>query len=86
MKLLVFTQKYADKIIIPQNIQNKFDVKYIPFDSNNIDNLLDIALFRVINFPTFIIIDDKGKLLLRIRGSISEEYLERYLTGDINEC
>jgi len=77
MRVVVFTKDENREINFPTRPGLEF--KHIRFETNDLDELLLIASFRVVNFPTSIIIDNKGKLLLKIRGTISEEYLGKYI-------
>lgn len=79
MKLLIFTKKHIDKIDALAYIEDKCGVEYIPFNTNNLDQLLKIARFRIINFPTSIIIDNRGKVLFRINSIIPNYYITKYL-------
>ena len=79
MKILVFTKKYKDEVDFPQDVREGLNVEHISFDSTKLDDLLKIAQYRVINYPTSIILNNKGKVLLKIRGSIPDGYVNNIL-------
>lgn len=62
--------------------RNGLDFKHIRFDSTDLDDLLTIARYRIINYPTSIIVDDKGNVLLKVKGSIPSGYIDRVVNGE----
>ncbi len=77
MQLLLFT-KNNNKVPIFPNRPN-LEFKHIQFETSNLDDLLIIARYRIINFPTSLIIDKRGKILLKIKGSIPSTYIDKFL-------
>jgi len=72
MRLLMFTRNGTKKLNTPPGL----DFHHIPFESNRLSDLLDIARHRVINFPTSILLNDRGKIVLRVRGMPSNTMLQ----------
>jgi hypothetical protein len=46
--------------------------QHVVFESNRLEDLLLIAKYRIVNFPMSLVIDNTGKVLLKIKGSIPE--------------
>ena len=74
MRIIVFTRNGV-KPKFPK--REGLECKHIRFDSNKLDDLMAIARFKIVNFPTSIIIDKKGKILLKVRGSIPNNYVDK---------
>lgn len=73
VKVYVFTK---NGIKIPQLPDRPgLQLQHVRFDSNKLDDLILVAKYRIINFPTSIIIDGRGKLLLKVKGTIPESYI-----------
>jgi hypothetical protein len=77
IQILLFTKNGSKIPNFPKRPNLKF--KHIRFETNNLDDLLTIAKFRIINFPTSLIINGRGKILLRIRGAIPSIYVDKFL-------
>jgi len=71
MRLLMFTRNGTKVPKTPPDIE----FQHIKFESNKLADLLDIAQYRVINFPTAILLNDKRKVMLRTRGMPSPTIL-----------
>jgi len=74
MRIIVFTRNGTNP-----KFPNRpgLDCKHIRFDTNNLDELLTLAKFRIVNFPTSLILDKRGKILLKVKGSIPNTYIDR---------
>ena len=79
MRILLFTKSSTDKIRLPKKVKERLNVEHISFDTTDLDKLLKVAKYRIINFPTSLVIDDNDKILLKIRGSIPGEYADNLL-------
>jgi len=75
--ILTFTKNSSKIPALPQRPGLEF--KHVEFESNDLDDLLLIAKYRIINFPTSLIIDDRGKVLLKVKGSISSKYIDSFI-------
>jgi len=74
MTILVFTRNNK----LPKiELRNDLDVRFIDFDSTKLDDLLTIAKYRVVNCPTSLVIDNRGKIMLRVKGVVPRTYLNR---------
>lgn len=76
-KILVFTKNSGKVPTCPKRPGLEFE--HIQFETNDIDHLLIIARYRIINFPTSLIIDNQGKVLLKVKGSIPAAYMNKVL-------
>ena len=74
MQIVVFTRKNQSIPKFPKRSKLKF--RHVIFESTDIDDLRLVALYRIINFPTSIIIDDNNKVLIKVKGSIPGEYVD----------
>jgi hypothetical protein len=72
MRLVFFTRNGTKPPQAPPGIE----FQHIQFESNKLADLLDIAQYRVINFPTSILLNDKDKVVLRTRGMPSKTTLQ----------
>ena len=70
MKILAFTRDGQKIPNIP--LRPGLQFQHIVFESNKLEDLLLVAKYRVVNFPTSLVIDDSGKVLLKVKGSIPE--------------
>ncbi len=73
-KIIVFTRNGEKIPKIPERPGLAF--QHIRFDSVKLDDLMLIARYRIVNFPTSIIINGNGKILLRVKGSIPGSYVD----------
>lgn len=77
MKVIVFTRN-GEKI--PQFPDREgLELLHVQFSSSKLDDLLLIAKYRVISFPMSIIVDGRGKVLMKIKGTIPESYVDDLL-------
>ena len=76
MQILVFTKGGGKVPNIPT--RSGLRSQHIQFETTLLDELLLIAKYRIINFPTSLIIDNKGKVLLKVRGSIPSSYVQNF--------
>ncbi|MGW8180775.1 MAG: hypothetical protein ACWGQW_18745 [bacterium] len=74
MIIYVFTKNGEKLPTLPQ--RDGLDFKHIRFDSTDLEDLLTIARYRIISYPTSIIVDDKGNVLLKVKGSIPSSYID----------
>ena len=72
MQLLFFT-RHADNQ--QPFVREGLSIKHVTFDSNDLEDLLLVAKFRIVNFPTSLIIDNKGKVLLKMYGRVPVSYV-----------
>jgi len=79
MIIYTFTRN-GTRVPKPPN-RKGLDFKHIKFDSTLLDDLMLIAKYRIVDFPTSIIIDDHGKMLLKVRGSIPGNYVDSLLNS-----
>ena len=76
MSILIFIRNGAK---VPKiTIRDNFDIRFISFDSNILEDLLCIARYKVVNFPTSLIINDGGKVLLKMRGFVPRIYINKF--------
>jgi len=83
MQILIFTKKFMQ--IQDLKLRNGLSIKYVAFESTNIDDLLLIARYRILNFTTSLVIDDRGKVLLKMRGTVPTSYINKLCTGVGND-
>lgn len=74
MELLIFTRNGKKIPKLPQRPGIKF--QHIQFESQKLDDLLKVAKYRIFEFPTSLILDNRGRILLRVRGSITNKYID----------
>lgn len=78
MKILIFNKNgYKPFPSIPQ--RQNLEVQHISFESNVLDDLMLVAKYKVLSFPTSLIIDNNGKILLKVKGILSESYIDNLL-------
>jgi len=77
MQILSFTRNGSRAPSHPK--RPGLDFKHIQFESNDLDDLLLVARYRIINFPTSLIIDTNGKILLKVKGSIPNRYVDNLI-------
>ena len=70
MRVLVFTRNGSRVPELPG-----IETQHIRFESSKLDDLLVVAKYRIVNFPTSLLIDDRGKVLLKVKGNIPKYYL-----------
>jgi hypothetical protein len=70
MKILTFTRDGQKTPNVP--LRDGLQLQHVVFESNKLEDLLLIAKYRVVNFPTSLVIDDTGRVLLKVKGSIPE--------------
>jgi len=56
-------------------------IRYIRFNTNVLEDLLLIARYRILNFTTSLVIDDRGKVLLKMRGTVPPSYVNKLCVG-----
>jgi thioredoxin-related protein len=56
--------------------------KHIKFDSTALEDLMLVAKYRVINFPTSIIVDGRGQVLMKVKGTIPDSYVDSLLESN----
>ena len=77
MEILIFTRNGDRMPRLPS--RPGLDIRHIQFESNSMENLLLVAKYRIINFPTSLIIDNRGKILLKVKGSIPDSYVDNII-------
>ncbi|MCK5605451.1 hypothetical protein KAR91_26400 [Candidatus Pacearchaeota archaeon] len=77
MQIIVFTNNGRKIPKFPN--RPGLETKHVSFDTTALEELLLIARYRVINFPTSIIIDNRGKVLLKVKGSIPNSYVDKFV-------
>ena len=80
MKILVFTKNGGVIPPFPQRLGLQY--QHVRFESTTLDDLLLIAEYRVIHFPMSIIIDGKGKVLMKVKGTIPDAYVDNLLESN----
>lgn len=78
MKLIIFTKDGTDVPSIPDDINN-IKIQYVIFNSTNQDQLLLIAKYRIIDYPTSIIINERDEILMKVNGPIPDGYITSLL-------
>ena len=73
MEILVFTRKESN--IKFKKVREGLTIRQIPFSSRKLDDLLIIAKHRILNFPTSLVIDGNGKVLLKMHGTVPMSYV-----------
>jgi len=74
MTILTFTKNGSKAPAFPNRQGLSF--RHIKFETNILEDLLLIAKYRIINFPTSLIIDNAGNVLLKVKGAISNKYVD----------
>ncbi len=74
MRLLIFINS---KLRSPPKFE--IDYQYVDFNSTKLDDLMLIAKYRILDFPTTLVIDLNGKILLRMRGVVSNKQISDLL-------
>lgn len=74
MQLIIFTKDDEELPDLSQYKDLRF--RHIRFNSTDLDDLLLIAQYRIISYPTSIIVNNKGSILLKKKGFISSTYLD----------
>ena len=77
MRVLLFTRNGTKVPKLPE--RSGLEFKHIKFESNNLDDLLEISRFRILNFPTSLVIDEKNRVLLKVKGSIPGKYIDKLI-------
>lgn len=79
LAILLFTKNGE----CPSNLPNRSGLKFkhIRFCSTDLDDLMLVARYRVIDYPMSIIVDDKGNVLLKVKGSIPESYIDNIINS-----
>lgn len=81
MKILVFTKNDISPPSFPD--RPNLECRHVRFESTNLDDLLLIAKYRIIQFPMSIIIDGRGRVLMKIKGTIPESYIDNIMEDEI---
>jgi hypothetical protein len=55
------------------------EFKHIRFDSTDLEDLMLVAKYRIIDYPTSIIVDGNDKMLLKVKGSIPGSYVDNLM-------
>lgn len=76
MKILIFNRNGCK--VTPLK-RDDLDIKYISFESTILDDLMLVAKYKIFDFPTSLIIDNHGRILLKIKGTLSEDYINNFL-------
>lgn len=74
MKILVFTKKGQETPSFPQ--RPGLEVQHVCFNSSKLDDLMLVAKYRILNYPSTLVIDSRGKVLIKMRGSVPDNYLD----------
>lgn len=77
MRIIVFSKNGRKIPKLPN--RPGLETKHISFNTSNLEELLLIARYRIINFPTSLIISDTGKVLLKVKGSIPNSYVNSFV-------
>ena len=77
MQVLVFTKNGRKVPRLPN--RPGLDTRHISFGTTLLEELLLIARYRIVNYPTSLIIDNKGKVLLKVKGSIPNSYVNSFV-------
>ena len=80
MRYILFNRNMSDDYILP-DIKG-ISCQRICFNSNNLDDLLLVARYGIVNYPSSIIINEKDKLVLKMSGPIPIEYLNELATKE----
>jgi len=80
VKIIVFTKNDGSTPSFPR--RSGLEFRHVQFESVELDDLLLIAEYRVIHFPMSIIIDGKGKVLMKVRGAIPDSYVDNLLESN----
>jgi hypothetical protein len=82
MQILIFSKNEKHPTI---PVRPGLSIRYIMFNTNVLEDLLLIARYRILNFPTSLVIDDRGKVLLKMRGTVPTSYINKLCTGVGND-
>ena len=75
MKIITFIREGQKVPAMP--VRPGLETRIVNFDCEKLDELLLIAKFKILTFPTSIIIDDRNRVLLRVRGGVLNIYVDR---------
>lgn len=73
MKVITFTR--SNRKIPSISLRPGLEFQHVTFESSNLDDLLLIAAHKIVDFPTSLVVDGRGKVLLKVRGAIPRYYL-----------
>ena len=79
MRIIVFTRNGNKPPKCPERPGLEF--QHIHFESSKLDDLMIIAKYRIVDFPTSLIINNKGKVLLKVKGAIPGSYVDNLLNS-----
>ena len=65
--------RYGDWPVSPRK---DVGIKVVIFEASNLEDLLLIAKYKIVDFPVSIVIDGNDNVLLRIRGLVSSDVLD----------
>ena len=77
MKVIIFTRYGAKLPKYPERPGLEF--QHVQFESSNLEDLMVIAKYRILEYPTSIIINKRGQVLLKVKGSIPDRYVDNLL-------
>jgi hypothetical protein len=77
MRIVLFTRNGGKLPSIP--IRDGLEFLHVPFESSDLNNLMLIAKYKILNYPTSLVLDSKGKVLLKVRGALPTSYVDSIL-------
>lgn len=76
MEIITFTRE-KENLTCP--IRDGLIFRHIVFNSSKLDDLMLVAKYKIVSYPTSIILDSKGRLLLKVRGTIPDTYIDNFM-------
>lgn len=78
MKIILFTRNSEIKSSeFPQ--RDGLDFQHVQFCSSKLEDLLLVAKYKIVNYPMSLVVDNRGKILLKIKGLISDSYIDNLI-------
>lgn len=77
MKIIVFTKNNLNTPEFPNRVG--LQCQHVSFNSTKLDDLLLIAKYRIVQYPMSLIVDVNGTVLMKIKGTIPDSYVDSLL-------
>jgi len=76
MEIITFTR---DKENLSCPVRDGLIFRHVVFNSSKLEDLMLVAKYKIVSYPTSIILDSKGHLLLKVRGTIPDTYIDKFI-------
>ena len=74
IKVIIFTKDSKTIPFLPT--KDGVEFRHISFNSSKLEDLMVVARHRVLQYPTTIVFDSSGRVILRLSSIVSEPFLE----------